>query len=63
MPVPEGVGGQAPGLFVTKPFRSWVNKTQKMNSHAKLDYHMSSVVKMKEFLDRYENPSEESILY
>ena len=55
---PERVGGQVPGQFVTDPFRSWGNKTQKMKYHPQLDCHMTSVVIMREFLDRYETPSE-----
>ena len=45
-------------MFVTKPFNSWVNKSQKMNSHAKQDCHLTSTTKMNEFLTRFEHPSE-----
>ena len=55
---PERVGGQVPCQFVTNPFRSWGKKTQKMKYHAQLDYHMTSVVRIREFLDRYKTPSE-----
>ena len=44
------MGGQTPGQFVTKPFRSWVNKTQKINAHAAMDYHEVSMTKMQEFV-------------
>ena len=55
---PGTAGGQALGQFVTQPFRSWVNKTQKMNGHSKLDYHLTAKAKMTEFLARHENPSQ-----
>ena len=55
---PGTAGGQALGQFVTQPFRSWVNKTQKMNGHSKLDYHLTAMAKMTEFLARHENPSQ-----
>lgn len=55
---PEKVGGNIPGQFVTIPFKSWVNKSQKMASHARLEYHMTSCSKMSEFLSTYEHPSE-----
>ena len=55
---PGTAGGQALGQFVTQPFRSWVNKTQKMNGHSKLDYHLTAMAKMTEFLVRHENPSQ-----
>ena len=32
--ISDRIGGQTLGVFVTKPFKSWVNKSQKMNSHA-----------------------------
>lgn len=54
---PEKVGGNIPGQFVTTPFKSWVNKTQKMSSHGRLDYHMTACSKMREFLSTYEHPS------
>ena len=55
---PHTVGGQALGSFVTKPFKSWVNRSQKMNSHAQLHYHMTCMAKMNEFVARFEHPSE-----
>ena len=55
---PEKVGGQASGQFVTKPFTCWNKQTERMNAHGMLDYHLTSMVKMEEFLARYENPSE-----
>ena len=54
---PENVGGQTPGQYVTKPFRLWVNKTQKMNSHAAMAYHEAAMTKM-EFLVRYKQPEQ-----
>ena len=53
---PDKVSGQTPGQFVTKPFRSWVNKTQKMNAHAVMAYHEVAMTKMHEFLTRYKYP-------
>ena len=55
---PDTVGGQTPGQFVTKPFRSWVNKTQKMNAHAAMAYHEAAMAKMQEFLIRYKHPEQ-----
>ncbi len=55
---PEKVGGQTLGQFVTKPFKSWASKTQKMDAHAKMDYHMVTLTRMAEFLARFQNPSE-----
>lgn len=55
---PEKVGGQPLGQFVTKPFKTWVNKSQKMDAHAKVEYHITAMAKMKEFLARHQNPSQ-----
>ena len=55
---PTTAGGHALGQFVTQPFRSWVNKTQKMNGHSKLDYHLTAMAKMIEFLAWHGNPSQ-----
>lgn len=55
---PDIVGGQIPGQFITKPFKLWGVKSQKMNMHATSDYHMTSLTMMEEFLNRYRNPSE-----
>ena len=33
--VPEKVGGQALGQFVSRPFKTWVNKSQKMDAHTR----------------------------
>ena len=54
---PENVGGQAPGQYITKPFKYWVSKSQKMEAHAKADYLIACVTKMGEFLVRFQNPS------
>ena len=50
------VGGQAPGQFVSLPFKNWVVQSQKMNMHAKRDYHLTAMMRMKEFLTRFKNP-------
>lgn len=55
---PEKVGGHTPGQFLTTPFKSWVNKTQKMTSHGSLDYHLTACAQMIEFIATYEHPSE-----
>ena len=55
---PERVGGQIPGNFVTKPFKSWIKMSEKANVHAALDYHQTSMAKMCEFLARYEDLSQ-----
>ena len=55
---PDTAGGHKLGQFVTQPYRSWVNKTQKMNGHFKLEYHLTAMTKMSEFLAQYENPSQ-----
>ena len=55
---PAKAGGQALGQFVTKPFKSWVNKSQKMDVHAKADYHMTAMTQMNEFLVWFQSPSE-----
>ena len=54
--VPETVGGQIPGQFVTKAFRSW-KKTDKLTDHAKREYHLTAMTKMTEFIARYRQPS------
>jgi len=51
------VGGQAAGQFVSVPFKNWVVRSQKMNAHAKRDYHLTAMTRMKEFLTRYKNPT------
>ena len=51
------VGGQAAGQFVSVPFKNWVVQSQKMNAHAKRDYHLTAMIRMKEFLTRYKNPT------
>ena len=55
---PEKVGGITPGQFVTKPFKSWVKRCDKMEAHARLAYHMAAMTKMDEFVVRFEHPSE-----
>ena len=52
---PNEVGGL--GTFVTKPFKSWIKMAEKANAHAKHDYHLMSIAKMSEFLDRHRNPA------
>ena len=51
-------GGHALEHFVTQPFRFWINKTQKMNGHSKLYYHLTATAKTTEFLAQHENPSQ-----
>jgi len=55
---PEKVGGHTPGKFVTKPFNSWVKRSEKMEKHAKLEYHMTAMTKMSEFIALFEHPLE-----
>ena len=50
-------GGQAAGQFVSVPFKNWVVQSQKMNAHAKRDYHLTAMIRMKEFLTQYRNPT------
>ena len=54
---PEKVGGHTLGKFVTKTF-NWVTRSEKMEEHAKLEYHMTSMTKMSEFIAGVEHPSE-----
>ena len=54
----DKVGGQSPGQFVTKPFKTWPKKTQALSTHAKASYHAASLAKMSEFVKRYKNPSQ-----
>ena len=54
--ITENVGGQSPGQFVTKCFKSW-KKTDKLAEHAKREYHLMSMSKMREFIARYKTPS------
>ena len=51
---PEKVGGYVLGQFVTKPFTTWANKSQKMSNHGSLEVACS---KMRAFLATYEQPS------
>ena len=55
---PSQVGGQDPGQLVSKSFNTWVKMTTKAKSHARKEYHLGAMTKMKEFIDRYENPTE-----
>ena len=54
---PDRAGGQVVGQFVTKPFKSWANQSQKMTNHGSLFYHLMACTKMHEFLATYEEPS------
>ena len=54
----EKVGGQALGHFVSKPFRSWMKASQQLKAHPQLDYHLSSMTQMSEFVHRLEHPAE-----
>ena len=55
---PEKVGGRTPGQSVTKSFNSWVKWSDKVEAHAKLEYHMTAMTTMSEFVARFEQPSE-----
>ena len=46
---PEVVGGQNAGQLVSKTFRS-LKKIDKLADHAKREYHLSCMAKMKEFV-------------
>ena len=54
---PERVGGHILGQFVTKPFTTWANKSQKMSNHSSLEYHLMACTKMRAFLATFEQPS------
>ena len=54
---PDRAGGQVMGQFVTKPFKSWANQSQKMTNHGSLAYHLTACTKMQEFLATYKEPS------
>ena len=54
---PEKVALQSTGQFVINPFNTWVSKSQKMNAHASLEYHMASVAKMNEFVAGMKHPA------
>ena len=49
---PNEVGGQLPGQFVGKPFNTRTKKTQAMNTHAGVNYHLDSLTKMSEFIEQ-----------
>ena len=55
VPAPDQAGRDL-GQFVTKPFTAWIKMSQKATAHAK-DYHLTSMTKMSEFINRYENPA------
>ena len=50
---PDSVGRQIPGQFITKPFKMWGVKSQKMNGDATSEYHVMFLTRMEEFLNRY----------
>ena len=54
---PEKVGGQVPGWFVTKKFNNWINISQKLDNHSKTDSHVTCLVKMEEYVKRYNDLS------
>ncbi len=54
---PEKVGGNTPGQFVTIPFKSWVKMSERSKSHMQLEYHLTSMIQMREFLSGYEHPT------
>ena len=55
---PSQVGGQDPSQLVTKPFNTWAKMTTKAKTHAQHEYHLAAVAKMKDFINRYENPTQ-----
>ena len=50
-------GGQTPGQFVSKPFNSWVKMSERSKAHMQLEYHQTSIARMREFVSRYEHPT------
>ena len=54
---PEKVGGHTPGQFVSKPFNSWIKMSEISKAHMQLEYHQTSIARMKEFVSRYEHPT------
>ena len=54
---PEKVGGHTPGQFVSKPFNSWIKMSERSKAHMQLEYHQTSIARMKEFVSRYEHPT------
>ena len=50
--------GQDLGQFASKPFNAWIKMSEKAAWHAKKDYHLTAMTRMKEFLTQYENPSQ-----
>ena len=55
---PNQVGGQGLGQFVSKPFNLRIKMSEKATGHARMDYHLTAMTKMEEFLARYKNPSQ-----
>ena len=47
---PDRAGGQVVGQFVTKPFKSWANQSQKMTNHSSLSYYLMACTKLHEIL-------------
>ena len=56
--VNPGYAPEDPGQLVSKPFNTWAKLTTKAKTHAKNEYHLAAMAKMKEFIDRYENPTQ-----
>ena len=52
----DNPGGQSCGQLVNKPFKQWVKQSSKFESHAKTQYHLSSLAKMSEFIQRHKKP-------
>ena len=52
----DNPGGQSCGQLVTKPFKAWVKQFCKFESHAKNQYHLTSLARMSEFIERYKHP-------
>lgn len=55
---PSQAGGQDLGQFVSKPFSTWVKISTKAKTHAGKEYHLRAMTTMKEFIDRFENPTQ-----
>ena len=47
----DNPGGQSCGQLVTKPFKAWVKQFCKFESHAKNQYHLTSLARMSEFIE------------
>ena len=55
---PRSVGGQGLGQFVTSPFKCWTKMAAKADTHTSKEYHRRAMTSMREFLARYQDPSQ-----